>query len=69
MLAAAPRTHEAALFVRLLRGFYTLEVHRLAPCNVDSLIRGRGAGGASVPKRTAPWIDAATAEPTRQSSQ
>ena len=48
-----------------------LFVHRYLPlCRSDSLIRWRcGARAESVPGSTAPWTDAATAQPTMPSSQ
>ena len=47
-----------------------LTIYRLLLCSSDSRIRWRtGAALTSVPGNTAPWIEAATAQPTRQSNQ
>lgn len=43
--------------------------YRLLICSSDSRSRGRGGSFASVPGTTTPCTDAATAQPTTQSSQ
>ncbi len=65
VMAAASWADQTAMLGRLRRQ----HVHRRTLCNSDSRTRGRGVGLASVPNSTAPWIDAAAAQPTKQSSR
>lgn len=64
---AAGRADDALRLGILLRR--RLGLHRVRPFKAESFSRGRATTFASVPKSTAPSIDAATAVPTKQSSQ
>lgn len=67
--AAAFRARQAARLLRVIATSCVPLRHRLPLCNSERRMRPRATGFVSVPNSTAPSIDAATAQPTRQSSQ